>query len=114
MLRRSGSLALPPSLSRTLWLCRSRETLVGQQKWPGLAHAFWIARQIYAPPLDSAPERVTGSGSGCLRSVCLPASPCLCVYVCVAFINPLRVAVSVCVCSIAKNVVANLCVHYSF
>lgn len=104
MLRRSLSLCLSLPLS----LC-SLETLVAG--W--LAHAFWIARQIYAPPLVCA-----GTGNGqrlrlaSLGSVCLPASLCVhvsvcaCVCVCesvaclLAFINPLRVARRcVCVCA---------------
>lgn len=112
MLRRSlsPSLSVSPSLCPSLSLC-SLETLVAG--W--LAHAFWIARQIYAPPLVCA-----GTGNGQrlrlapLGSVCLPASLCVhvsvcaCVCVCesvaclLAFINPLRVArlcVCVCVCA---------------
>lgn len=119
----SGALSQSLPLSASLSCC-SLETLVAG--W--LAHAFWIARQIYAPPLVCA-----GTGNGqrlrlaSLGSVCLPASLCvhvsvsvwMCVWVCcllAGFYQPFEGCPSlrVCVCNIAKNVVANLCVHYSF
>lgn len=78
-----------------------------------LAHAFWIARQIYAPPLVCAGtgngQRLRLASLGSVRFVGLPASVCLCVHVCasvcvcvccllVGFYQPFEGCLSLCVC----------------